>query len=244
MLTEKNSYNQTYDQTYYNTQSLAKTFMSKVFSWMFLALAVTAFTAYVFAGSPELMGLMISETGGMSILGWVVMLAPLAFVFFMSFKFQTMSKGTLTLLFLAFSVLMGMSLSFILLAYTSASVFSTFVVTSGTFGVMALLGYTTKTDLTKFGSILMMGLIGIILASVVNFFMHSGTMEYIISILGVLIFTGLTAYDVQKLKNIGMAAGEYEGVQVDKLTIMGALTLYLDFINLFLFLLRFMGNRK
>lgn len=244
MLTERNGYNQTYEQTYY-TQSLAKTFMAKVFSWMFLALAVTAFTAYVFAGSPELMGLMVNaETGGMSILGWVVMLAPLAFVFFMSFKFQTVSKGTLMLLFLAFSVLMGMSLSFILLAYTSASVFSTFVVTSGTFGVMALLGYTTKTDLTKFGSILMMGLIGIILASIVNFFMHSGTMEYIISILGVLIFTGLTAYDVQKLKNIGMAAGEFQGTAIDKLTIMGALTLYLDFINLFLFLLRFMGNRK
>ena len=243
MLSNRNEYSQTYEQSY-GTQTLAQTFMAKVFSWMFLALAVTAFTAYVFAGSPDLMGLMISETGGMSILGWVVMLAPLAFVFFMSAKFNSMSKGILTIMFFAFSVLMGMSLSFILLAYTSASVFSTFIVTSGTFGLMAVVGYTTKTDLTKFGSILMMGLIGIILASIVNFFMHSGTMEYIISILGVLIFTGLTAYDVQKLKRIGMAAGEFQGQTVDKLTIMGSLTLYLDFINLFLFLPRFMGNRR
>lgn len=163
---------------------------------------------------------------------------------FMSFKFQKMSRANLSLMFLVYSVLMGMSLSFVLLVYTQASVFSTFVVTSGTFGLMALVGYTTNTDLTKFGSILFMALIGIILASVVNFFMHSGTLEYIISILGVLIFTGLTAYDVQKLKRIGMATGEYSGESKDKLAIMGALTLYLDFINLFLFLLRFLGNRK
>ena len=242
MLTENNNYSQAYSQNY-SSQTLAQTFMAKVFSWMFLALAVTAFTAYTFAASPNLMGLMISESG-MSILGWVVMLAPLAFVFFLSAKFQSLSKGAMTLIFIAFSVLMGMSLSFILLVYTSASVFSTFIVTSGTFGLMAAVGYTTKTDLTKFGSILMMGLVGIILASIVNFFMHSGTMEYIISILGVLIFTGLTAYDVQKLKRIGMASGEYMGETQDKLAIMGALTLYLDFINLFLFLLRFLGDRK
>jgi hypothetical protein len=139
---------------------------------------------------------------------------------------------------------MGMSLSSILLVYTGASVFSTFVVTAGVFGIMALVGYTTKTDLTKFGSILMMGLVGIILASIVNFFLVSATMDYVISILGVLIFTGLTAYDVQKLKNIGMAIGPYQGLNADKMAIVGALTLYLDFINLFLFLLRFLGDRK
>ncbi|NOR88418.1 MAG: BAX inhibitor (BI)-1/YccA family protein [Bacteroidales bacterium] len=244
MLTGNNNTNQAYQQDYHQTQTLAQTFMAKVFSWMFLALAITAFTAYTFAGSANLMGLMISETGGMSILGWVVMLAPLAFVFFLSAKFQSLSKGAMMLIFIAFSVLMGMSLSFILLIYTSASIFSTFIVTSGTFGLMAVVGYTTKTDLTKFGSILMMGLLGIILASIVNFFMQSGTMEYIISFLGVLIFTGLTAYDVQKLKRIGMASGEFQGETQEKLAIMGALTLYLDFINLFLFLLRFMGAKK
>lgn len=243
MLRQNNQFTQSYEQNY-GAQTLAQTFMAKVFSWMFLALAVTAFTAYMFAGSPELMGLLVSAEGGMSILGWVVMLAPLGFVFFLGAKFQSLSKGSMTLIFLAFSVLMGMSMSFILLAYTAASVFSTFIVTSGTFGLMAVLGYTTKTDLTKFGSILMMGLMGIILASIVNFFMQSSMMEYIISILGVLIFTGLTAYDVQKLKRIGMASGEFQGETQDKLAIMGALTLYLDFINLFLFMLRFMGDRR
>jgi len=224
-------------------QSLAKTFMTSVFSWMFLALGITALTAFLFASSPSLIGMMHTETG-MSVLGWIVMLAPFGFVMLMSFRFQKMSFANLSLMFLIYSVLMGMSLSFILLIYTQASVFSTFIVTSGTFGLMAVLGYTTKTDLTKFGSLLFMGLMGIILASVVNFFMHSGTMEYLISIGGVLIFTGLTAYDVQKLKRIGMATGEYAGQAKGKLAIMGALSLYLDFINLFLFLFRFLGNRK
>ncbi|RLD39028.1 MAG: BAX inhibitor (BI)-1/YccA family protein [Bacteroidetes bacterium] len=238
----QNRFEQTFSSNS-QTQSLAKTFMTTVFGWMFLALGITAVTAYLFASSESLLSLMYNETG-MSILGWVVMLAPFGLVMFMSFKFQTMSRANLSFMFLIYSILMGMSLSFILLIYTQASVFSTFIVTSGTFGLMAVLGYTTNTDLTKFGSILFMALIGIILASLVNFFMHSGTLEYIISIVGVLIFTGLTAYDVQKLKRIGMATGEYAGESKDKLAIMGALTLYLDFINLFLFLLRFMGNRK
>ncbi len=239
---QQNQFEQSFSENV-QTQSLAKTFMTAVFSWMFLALGITALTAYLFAPFAESSTLLRTETG-LSILGWVVMLAPFGLVMFMSFSFQKMSLSNLSLMFLTYSVLMGMSLSFILLAYTSASVFSTFVVTSGTFGLMALVGYTTNTDLTKFGSILFMALIGIILASVVNFFMQSGTLEYIISILGVLIFTGLTAYDVQKLKRIGMATGEFEGESKGKLTIMGALTLYLDFINLFLFLLRFLGNRK
>ena len=138
---------------------------------------------------------------------------------------------------------MGASLSFIFLMYTGASIAKTFLITASMFGVMAVVGYTTKTDLSKFGSILMMGLVGIIIASVVNMFMRSGTMDYIISFLGVLIFTGLTAYDVQKLKRIGAQMGS-EGEMTRKFTIMGALTLYLDFINLFLFLLRFFGNRR
>lgn len=238
----RNQFEQTFSSNT-QTQTLAKTFMTNVFSWMFIALGITAATAYLFASSGSLLSLLRNETG-LSILGWVVMLAPFGLVMFMSSRFQRMSRISLSLTFLVFSLLMGMSLSFVLLVYTQASVFSTFIVTSGTFGLMALVGYTTNTDLTKFGSILFMALIGIILATVVNFFMHSGTLEYIISIAGVLIFTGLTAYDVQKLKRIGMATGEYSGESKDKLAIMGALTLYLDFINLFLFLLRFLGNRK
>jgi len=236
------------EQEYKSTQTLpvTRTFIANVFLWMTLALAVTAVTAYWFASTPELIGNLINlKTGGLSVLGWIVMLAPLGFVILMSMGFQRLSPAIMTLLFIAFSVLMGMSLSFILLVYTGSSVFKTFAVTSAMFGVMAVLGYTTKTDLTKFGSILMMALFGVIIAMVVNMFMHSSTMDYIISVLGVLIFTGLTAYDVQKLKRIGAGIGvNVQDPDVKKMSILGALTLYLDFINLFLFLLRFLGNRK
>ena len=226
--------------------NVTKTFMASVFIWMTVAMAVTAITAYLFASSADLIGNLVNlQTGKMTGLGWVVTFAPFAFVLLMSMGFQRLSPAIMTLLFLAFAVLMGMSLSFILLIYTAASVYKTFLVTAGMFGVMAFLGYTTKTDLTKFGSIMMMGLFGMIIAMLVNMFMHSSTMEYIISVAGVLIFTGLTAYDVQKLKRIGAGTGMAAGdANVRKLSILGALTLYLDFINLFLFLLRFLGDRK
>ena len=238
------------NQEYQKTQALpvARTFMANVFLWMTVALAVTAITAFWFASTPGLIGsLMVVSNGhaGLSMLGWVVTLAPLGFVLLMSMGFQRLSPALMTLLFITFSILMGMSLSFVLLVYTGASVFKTFAVTSAMFGVMAFLGYTTKTDLTKFGSILMMALIGMIIAMLVNMFMHSSMMEYIISVAGVLIFTGLSAYDVQKLKRIGAGIGEgTQNADIRKMSIMGALTLYLDFINLFLFLLRFLGDRK
>jgi FtsH-binding integral membrane protein len=226
------------------TMPLAKTYLAGVFMWMFLAMAITAATAWLFASSPNLMMMLINpETGSMSIGGWIAMLAPLGLVMWMSAGFQRMSASTMVLVFVGYSVLMGVSLSFIFLAYTGASIAKTFLITSGMFGTMAVLGYTTKTDLTKFGSIMFMGLIGIIIASVVNMFMHSSTLDYIISFGGVLIFTGLTAYDVQKLKRIGSQVTQSDEMG-RKLTIMGALTLYLDFINLFLFLLRFFGDRK
>jgi len=223
-------------------ESAVRTFLTGVFSWMFLALAITAVTSYFVAATPELLRLMISEKG-LSLFGWVVMLAPIGFVLLMSFRFQKLSAISLTLLFLVYSVLVGLSLSFIFLAYTMGSIATTFGVTSITFGIMALAGYTTKTDLTKFGSILMMALVGIIVAMLINFFLKSESMQYFISFIGVLIFTGLTAYDVQKLKKMGteMVAGQES---TRKYAIMGALSLYLDFINLFLFLLRFMGKRN
>ncbi len=228
----------------YRAETVANSFIANVFSWMFLALAVTAVTSYFFASNEALINSLINvETGSLNLLGWVVTLSPLAFVMIISFGLQRLSFGTLSLLFIVFAILMGMSLSFILLMYTTGSVFLTFVVTSATFGIMAFLGYTTKTDLTKFGSLMMMGLFGIIIASIANFFMRSGTLDYVISFIGVLVFTGLTAYDVQKLKRIGR--GEmYGSLPKSKLVILGALNLYLDFINLFLFLLRFLGNRK
>ncbi len=225
-----------------STQSAAAAFISQVFTYMAGALAITGVTAYLFGTSIELISLLVSETG-LTTLGWVVMFAPLAFVFLMGAMMQKLSAGMMTLAFAFYSILMGMSLSFIFLIYTQAAISTTFFITAGTFGVMAFVGYTTKTDLTSFGRLLMMALVGIIIASVVNFFLKSSGMDYIISILGVLIFTGLTAYDTQKLKNIGAEIGT--GTQeATKMAIWGALSLYLDFINLFMFLLRLFGGRK
>ena len=223
---------------------VAKTFLSGVFMWMGLALSITALVSWMFASNPSLMNILFDpQTGSMNMMGWIVMLAPLGLVLLMSMGFQKLSASSLVLIFIIYSALMGMSLSFIFMVYTLPSIASTFVITAAMFGFMGILGYTTKTDLTKFGSIMMMGLVGIIIASVVNMFMQSETMQYVISFIGVLVFTGLTAYDVQKLKRIGSEISI--GTEIArKVTIMGALTLYLDFINLFLFLLRFFGNRK
>ena len=175
-------------------------------------------------------------------LKWIVMLAPLGIVFYMSFGIRKMSAAKAQTVFWVFAALMGLSLSWILLVYTGASVARVFFITSATFGAMSIYGYTTKRDLTKLGSFLMMGLIGIIIASVVNIFMKSTMMYFAISILGVLIFVGLTAYDTQKIKNMYMA---YDSGEVAaKKAIMGALTLYLDFINLFIMLLRLFGTRR
>ncbi len=225
-----------------DTSALAKAFINTVFTYMGIGLAISSIVAYIFGTDMSYMQLLVTETG-MSTLGYIVMFAPIGFVLIMSLGFQKFSSTALLGLFLVYSFVMGMSLSFIFMVYTMGSIYQTFGVAAVTFGVMAVLGYTTKTDLTKFGSILMMALIGIIIASLINMFLRSSGMDYIISFLGVLIFTGLTAYDVQKLKRIGSGV-EYGAEGTTKLAIMGALTLYLDFINLFLFLLRFMGNRK
>lgn len=230
------------NQAQVQTGAIAKTFMASVFLWMTLAMVITAVTAYWFASDQALIGSLFNAETGMSGLGWVVMLAPLGFVLLMSFGYQKLSPAIMTLLFIAFAVLIGMSLSFILIVYTASSVYQTFAISAGMFGIMAVMGYTTKTDLTKFGSIMFMGLIGVVIAMVVNFFLRSSALEYIISVVGVLVFTGLTAYDVQKLKRIGSQAMDAGNTR--KMAIMGALTLYLDFINLFLFLLRLLGDRR
>lgn len=217
-------------------------FISNVFSWMVAGLVMTATAAYYVAESGLVANLYNLETGGMSALGWIVMLAPLGFIVAMNMGFQRWSSMSLTLLFLAFSAIMGVSLSSVFLVYSASSISQVFVITAVTFGVMAVVGYTTNTDLTKFGSLLMMALVGIIIASVVNWFINSSGLDYIISIGGVLIFTGLIAYDTQRLKRI--AAGvEYGSESGAKLAILGATSLYLNFINLFLFLLRILGRR-
>ena len=173
---------------------------------------------------------------------WLVMLAPLGIVFYMSFGINKMSTSKAQTVFWIFAALMGLSLSWILMVYTSTSIARVFFITSATFGAMSIYGYTTKRDLTKLGSFLMMGLVGIIIASIVNIFLNSGPMYWIISVLGVLIFVGLTAYDTQKIKNMYTVSDS--GEVMGKKAVMGALTLYLDFINLFIMLLRLFGQRR
>jgi|TARA_Y100000817_G_C16810464_1_gene524032 FtsH-binding integral membrane protein len=175
-------------------------------------------------------------------LAWIIMLAPLGVVFYMSFGIAKMSASKAQTVFWIFAGLMGASLSSIFLAYTGTSITRVFFITAGTFGAMSIYGYTTKRDLTKLGSFLFMGLIGIIIASLVNIFLKSSMMYFIISIIGVLVFVGLTAYDTQKIKNMYLASDS--GELIGKKAVMGALTLYLDFINLFIMLLRLFGQRR
>lgn len=231
------------EYTHAPTGTLAKSFVSQVMTYMAAALTISGVLAYWFGNTPELMQYLYSPTGALSMLGWIVMLAPLGLVLLMGFGYQRLSSVSMIGVFILYSVLTGISLSFIFLAYTAASITTVFFITAGTFGIMAVLGYTTSTDLTKMGSILYMALIGLILAMVVNWFVGSSTMEYIISGIGVLVFTGLTAYDMQKIKRIGMQI-DTQSEDGNKMAIMGALTLYLDFINLFLFMLRFFGGSR
>jgi len=220
-----------------------RTFLASVFTYMAAALIISGVMAWWFGSDLDKLQYLIDfQTGSRTILGWVVMLAPLGLVFAMGGLVEKLSGAALLALFLAFATIMGISLSFIFVAYTATSITNVFFMTAMVFGLMAVAGYTTKTDLTKLGSILMIGLIGIIIASVINWFIGSSTMDYIISIIGVVVFTGLTAYDVQKLKRMGETVENgTEGAQ--KMALMGALSLYLDFINLFLMLLRLFGRR-
>lgn len=226
------------------SQAVSRSFISGVFSWMGIALVISAITAYVFGTDASYMSYLINtERGGLSVLGYIVMFAPIGLVLLMGFGINRLSVPALTGVFLVYSVLMGMSLSFIFLAYTQSVIYQVFLISAAMFGVMALLGYTTKTDLTKLGSLLFMALIGIVIASLVNMFLRSPGFSYVISFIAVIVFTGLTAYDVQKLKQIGTQT-EAGTEATAKLSIMGALTLYLDFINLFLALLRIFGGRR
>jgi FtsH-binding integral membrane protein len=233
--------------------AVAKKFFASVFLWMFIALGLSTLAAFFMANTPGLMDYLIKydEAGnrtGMSTLGYVAMFSPLALVMLMSAGLSRLSYTALVGVFVLYSVLTGVSLSFILLAYTSASIISCFAAAAGIFGIMAVLGYTTETDLTQYRSIIMVGLIGLVIATVVNMFLGSAQFDYILSFFGVAIFTALTAYDVQKLKNIGEGI-EQNGDQIahadtKKLAIVGALSLYLDFLNIFLYLLRILGSRR
>lgn len=214
-----------------------RSLIQRVFLWMTMGLSITGLTAMLTYSSSLFYELMSN-----SILFWGLMLAELGIVFYLSSRVMKMSFMTATILFAAYSILNGVTLSLIFAAYTMQSIATTFFVTAGTFAAMAFVGYVTKRDLSKMGSILMMALIGLIIATVANIFLKNSMFELVISGIGVLIFTGLTAYDTQKIK-LMLHQAESEEV-AKKLSVIGALTLYLDFINLFLYLLRFLGSRN
>ena len=213
--------------------------MRKVYTWMALALVITGVTAYGVATSPGLMMAIATN----KLLFWGLIIAEFGLVLAISAAINKLSLTTATMLFVLYSVINGATLSFIFAVYTMSSIASVFFITAGTFAVMAFIGYTTKKDLTSMGKILLMALIGIIIATVVNIFLKSTGLEMIVSYLGVLIFVGLTAYDSQKIKQmLLMAPDAGEGAQ--KLALLGALSLYLDFVNLFIYLLRIFGRRE
>ena len=214
--------------------------MRKVYTWMALALAVTGLTAYYCAYNTSIVYAIVSN----SILFWGLMIAEFVAVVYLTARIERMSFSTAGLVFLLYSVLNGVTFSVIFLAYTEQSIASTFFITAGTFGAMSLIGYFTKKDLSGFGRFLMMSLIGLIIASVVNMFLQNPMLMWICTYVGVLIFSGLTVYDTQKIKNMFLMHGAEMNESTMKLALMGSLTLYLDFINLFLYLLRIFGNRK
>ncbi|MBQ2951311.1 MAG: Bax inhibitor-1/YccA family protein [Prevotella sp.] len=214
--------------------------MRKVYLWMAMALVITGVTSYGVASSPGLMQAILTNNA----LLWVLIIAEFGLVFAISAAINKLSLTTATLLFVLYSVINGATLSVIFLVYTMESIASVFFITAGTFGVMAFIGYTTKKDLTSLGKMLLMALIGLIIATLVNvFFIQSSGFSLIVSYVGVLIFVGLTAYDSQKIKQMLLQAPD-AGESAQKLALLGALTLYLDFINLFIYLLRIFGDRK
>ena len=210
----------------------------KVYTWMFAALLITAGVAYRVSTSEQLLGMIFSSK--LSFYGLII--AQVGIVWYLSSRIQALTLLTATILFAAYSILMGITMSAIFVLYTQASISSTFLITACTFGVMSLYGYTTKKDLTSWGGILLMAVVGLIIASVVNIFLASSMFEFIISCIGVLIFVGLTAYDTQKIK--ALLDNHQDNEEGQKIALLGSLTLYLDFINLFIFLLRLLGNRK
>ncbi len=233
---QETTYHITVEQAKKEASSL---FLAKVFNWMAIGLVVTAVIAQVMYETGLVMQVVSSP------IFFILVLFELGLVFFLSARIQKIQAGTATMLFMGYSILNGVTLSVIFLAYTKTSIASTFLITAGMFGAMAVYGMVTKRDLSGFGSFLIMGVVGIIIASIVNIFLQSSSLYWVISLLGVFIFTGLTAYDVQKIKTMGEQGILEQGPDaVKKGAIMGALALYLDFINLFLMLLRFFGASR
>ena len=212
-------------------------FLSKVYGWMFLGLLITSGTAVAVASSPLLIETLILNR----FLFWILLFGQLGLVFYLSARVQKMAPATAAGLFMLYSAMVGVTTSVILLMYTGASIVSTFVVTAGMFGALAVFGTVTKRSLAGVGQFMFMGLIGLILASFVGIFWQNDALQFVIAVVGVLVFTGLTAWDAQRLKHMAVALPDG---RVGAFAVVGALSLYLDFINLFFFLLRFMGGRR
>lgn len=224
----------------YTAKAAQATLLRSVYLWMTLVLIIIGFVAMYVAKSYTLVNMMIQN----SMMFWGVLIAEVALVWYLSARIYKMSFTTATILFIVYSILNGVTLSILLLVYTANSIATTFFVTAGTFGTMAIFGYITKKDLTRIGSLCIMGVIGIIIASLVNLFLQNSMMDMVISYIGVLLFVGLTAYDSQKIKRL-LSGDDIEVNEVtQKIALMGAMTLYLDFINLFIYLLRILGDRK
>ena len=221
----------------YRDADIVAAFMRGVYGWMCAGLAITAVTAWLVASSPAL----TAAVFGNRMVFWILAIAQIGIVIALSARVDRMASGTASMLFIVYSALTGVTLSAILLVYTGESVFTTFLVAAGMFGALAMYGTVTKRELSGLGQFLFMGLIGLILASIVGIFWHNDALQFLISFIGVIVFAGLTLYDAQRLKQLAFATntGAVTGT-----TIVGALALYLDFINLFLFLLRFLGNRR
>ena len=236
------------DLNYQNSGSLsqdyARDFIKSVYNYMFAALSITGVISYLIGTNPELMSsLFMTASGGVSMFFYVVLFSPLLISFAMVGGFNKFSFGTLMALFIVYSVLLGMCLSILFMRYSTGTLATTFLLTAGSFGFMAFLGYTTKTDLTKLGSLLYMLLFGVIISSVVNMFLGSSGFDYIISLVSVFIFTGLVAYEMQMIKNQAHQA-QMDGTLRQKLALFAVFQLYLTFVNLFLSLLRLLGNRN
>ena len=212
-------------------------FLSKVYGWMFLGLLITAGVAYGVASSPVLIETLILNR----LLFWILLLAPIGLVWFLAARVDKIAPATAAILFVVYAAMVGITSSVVLLIYTGASVVSAFVITSGMFGTMAVFGTVTKKSLAGVGQFMFMGLIGLIIAMVVNIFLQSDVMGFVISVVGVIVFTGLTAYDAQRLKEMAVALPDG---RVGSYAVVGALSLYLDFINLFFFILRLFGGRR
>ena len=241
---ENNTSNYVYDNvTQINDDDSSRKYLAKVFTWMFVALGVSAFVAFEFFANQSLMNLILVPGAGFTLLGYAAIFSPLVFSMVVSFGFNRISYVAMLVIFMAYAVAIGITLSIFGLIYTAGSIFTVFLSASVVFGIMAIAGYTTHQDLTQFGSILRIVLFGAFAVWIINMFMHSAKVDYLISFVFVAIMIGLTSYYVQMLKRIG-AGIEYGTEESKKLVIIGAFVLYTTFINLFMWMLRIFGRRR